>query len=147
MRYCVQCGSEYQDDVRECADCGATDLVTEEELHRRGKMRWNELDTRQFALAATAEDFLTSQRFVRVLEDAQIPVLPRARRVGTVDALTTPGGPWWEILVPEESVARASELIRQERANIDAEASEAIRAAEEEEAELEATPPPSRKGS
>jgi hypothetical protein len=113
-------------------------LVSEQELHRRGKRRWNEVDRRRFAVAGTAEDFLMSERLANVLKSAQIPVFPRARRDGSVDALTTSSGPWWEILVPEENVARASELIRQERARIEAEAGEAIQAAEEEEARFEA---------
>jgi hypothetical protein len=113
-------------------------LITEEELHKRGKKRWNELDTRRFAVAGTAEDIFTSERFASVLQRAQIPVFPRALRSGSVDALTTSSGPWWEILVPEDSVPRATELIRQERARIEAEATEASRAAEEEEAKLEA---------
>jgi hypothetical protein len=106
-------------------------------MHQRGLLLPRELDERRFVVAGTAEDPLTSERFEQVLQNAQIPVFPRARRGGTVDNLSTPEAPWWEILVPEDLLAKAAELIRQERARIESGAEEAGRAAEEEEQEGE----------
>jgi hypothetical protein len=86
----------------------------------------------------TAEDPLTAEDFVRLLETNQIPVFSRARRAGTVDMLTTGNPqPWWEILVPEEHAARATELLAQEKENLDATSEEAAQAAEDEERETE----------
>src|SRR5260370_25130564 len=136
MRYCSKCGSEYQDQVKVCADCGGTELIAAEEMRRRGKRLPHEADDRNFVRADTAEDPLRAEHFVAVLEQAQIPVLSRSHR-SVMDPITSPGGPWWEILVPEEFLARATELLRQERAKEDAGADEAARAAEEEEAEQE----------
>jgi hypothetical protein len=74
-----------------------------------------------------------------MLESERIPVFSRPRRAGTVDVLTTGNPhPWWEILVPEEHVKRAAELIAQEQASLDATSTEAAQAAEEEELETEA---------
>ena len=137
MKYCTQCGSEYREGVTRCADCGGTELVTAAQMHQRGLLLPRELDERRFVVAGTAEDPLTSERFEQVLQNAQIPVFPRARRGGTVDNLSTPEAPWWEILVPEELLAKAAELIRQERSRIESGAEEAGRAAEEEEQEEE----------
>jgi hypothetical protein len=92
---------------------------------------------RQFVVAGTAEDPLSAEREVQLLRAADIPAILRARGGGTIDNLTTPAAPWWEILAPQESVARAAELIRQDRAQLEADADEATRAAEEEEAEQE----------
>lgn len=144
MKYCVECGSEYQDHVTECADCTGSQLVDAAEMRRRGLPLPHERDTREFIRVGTAEDPLTAEEFVRVLEAQQIPVFSRARRAGTVDVLTTGNPqPWWEILVPEEHVARATELLEQEKVKLEATAAEAAQAAEEEERESEQAGAPS----
>ncbi len=94
-------------------------------------------------VAGTAEDPLSAEREVQLLQAAGIPAILRARGGGAIDNLTSPAAPWWEILAPQELVARATELIRQDRAQLEANAEEATRAAEEEEAEQERA---SRKG-
>jgi len=137
MRYCLQCGSEYRDEIKQCADCGSTQLVRAEEIQRRGQRLPHHVDMRQFVVAGTAEDPLSAEREVQLLRAADIPAILRARGGGTIDNLTTPAAPWWEILAPQESVARAAELIREDRAQLEADADEATRAAEEEEAEQE----------
>jgi hypothetical protein len=138
MKYCVECGSEYQDHVTECADCPGSQLVDAAEMRRRGLPLPHERDTREFVRVGTAEDPLTSEAFVRVLEAEHIPVFSRPRRGGTVDVLTTGvQHPWWEILVPDEHAARATELLAQEKAKFDATADEAAQAAEDEERETE----------
>lgn len=143
MKYCVECGSEYQDHVTECADCPGSQLVDAAEMRRRGLPLPHERDTREFVRVGTAEDPLTSETFVRVLEAEKIPVFSRPRRGGTVDVLTTGvQRPWWEILVPEEHAARAAELLRQEKASLDSTAAEAAQAAEDEERETEQANPP-----
>lgn len=133
MKYCMECGSEYEDDVMACADDGNTQLLSLEEMHRRGLRTIEENDTRRFVRAGIAEDPLSSERFTQLLESENIPVFARPRRAGPVDTIT--GGtisPWWEILVPEEHVAQATRLLAEARQQIDAEAEEAGRAAEEE---------------
>jgi hypothetical protein len=138
MRYCPKCGSEYRDHVRECADCRGTELLTAEEMHRRGKLLAREEDRRNFVRADTADNPLTAEQLLAVLEEAEIPVLSQPHG-GAMDTITSPSGPWWEILVPEEFLDRAEELLREERAQMAANAEEAARAAEEEEAETEQT--------
>lgn len=139
MKYCAECGSEYQDHVTECADCPGSQLVDAETMRARGPLPNSEQDTREFLRVGTAEDPLTAEDYVRVLEAEHIPVFSRPRRGGTVDILTTGNPhPWWEILVPEEHVAKATELLAQEKARLDATADEAAKAAEEEELETEA---------
>jgi hypothetical protein len=144
MKYCVECGSEYQDHVTECADCPGSQLVDAAEMRRRGLPLPHERDTREFVRVGTAEDPLTSEEFVRVLEAEHIPVFSRPRRGGTVDVLTTGvPHPWWEILVPEEHAARATELLAQAKARLDSTAAEAAQAAEDEERETEQAGAPS----
>ncbi len=138
MKYCVECGSEYQDHVTECADCPGSELVDAQTMRQRGLPLPHERDTREFIRVGTAEDPLTAEDFVKLLEAEHIPVFARPRRAGTVDVLTTGNPhPWWEILVPEEHVQRATELLAQEKEKLDATAEEAARAAEEEEQESE----------
>jgi hypothetical protein len=143
MKYCAECGSEYQDYVTECADCPGSQLVSEEGMRQRGLPLPHERDTREFLRAGTAEDPLTAEDFVRLLESEHIPVFSRPWRAGSVDVLTTGNAtPWWEILVPEEHVQRATELLAQEKARLEATAEEAALAAEEEERETEAASTP-----
>lgn len=143
MKYCVKCGSEYQDNVTECADCPGTALVSEEVMRQRGLPLPGQRDTREFVRVGTADDMLTADDYVQLLEDAHIPVIAHAHRGGTVDALTTGVvNDWWEVLVPREHAARAAELISREQAALAATAEEAALAAEEEERETEAEAPP-----
>lgn len=133
MKYCTQCGSEYEDSVTRCADDDSTEFVSREELHQRGLHAVGERDTRKFVRAGSAEDPLTAERFTRTLDEAGIPVFARPRRAGTVDLITSGvPAPWWEILVPEEQLAEATRLVERERAEIEANAGEAAAAAEAE---------------
>jgi len=144
MKYCLQCGSEYQDEVKECTDCPGSALVDAETLRQRHIAVSGEADTRKFVRAAIAEDPLTAEDFVALLEKERMPVFCRPRRTGTVDVLTTGAlEPWWEIMVGEEHLARATQLLAQEKARLDDTSADAARAAEEEELETEATAPPS----
>ncbi|QRN94581.1 DUF2007 domain-containing protein [Archangium violaceum] len=143
MKYCMQCGSEYQDGVKECADCPGSALVDAETMRQRHIPLPSEGDTRKFVRAATAEDPLTAEDYVRLLESKNIPVFARPRRTGSVDVLTTGVlEPWWEIMVGEEFLERSVQLLSLEKAELDATADEAARAAEEEELATEATSPP-----
>ncbi len=138
MKYCMQCGSEYQDSVVECADCPGNKLVGPEALRQRHISIPGEKDTQKFVRAGSVDDPLTAEELVRVLEAQNIPVFSRPRRAGTVDALTTgTTAPWWEIMVPEEHLAQAAALMAQTKAALEATSAEAAQAAEEEELETE----------
>ena len=137
MKYCTECSAEYQDTVEKCADCGGTELVGPAEMKQRGIRLPDDMDTRRFVRAATADDPLSSEHFVSVLEAAQIPVFARSRRDGPIEPATSAMG-WWEILVPEESLQKAMALIKEERGKMDASSDEAGQAAVDEEAEGEA---------
>lgn len=133
MKYCTECGSEYENDVVVCSDDGNKELVSAAEMKARGIPTEEERDTRRFVRAGTAEDPLSSERFTRILTDAQIPVFARPRRTGTVDILTSGAvSPWWEILVPEEHLARATEVLAEARRELEADSAENERAAEQE---------------
>lgn len=140
MRYCANCGSEYQDGVKECSDCGpAGEMLTAAEMKARGKLLPGEVDTRRFVRAGTVDDPMSADQVSRALDEAGIPVFARARRASSVDALTEGSTlPWWELLVPEEFVARAERLIAEQVQSIEANAPEAKRQAELEELEGEA---------
>lgn len=133
MKYCTECGTEYEDDVTACADDGNTELVSLAEMHKRGLPTIEERDTRRFLRAGIAEDPLSCERFVRLLEEEKIPVFARPRRAGTVDMISASTiAPWWEIMVPEEHIDLASRTLNELRRQMDAEADEASRAAEQE---------------
>ncbi|HEX8434930.1 hypothetical protein [Archangium sp.] len=143
MKYCMQCGSEYQDGVKECADCPGNALVDAETMRQHHVALTREQDTQKFVRAATAEDPLTADDFVALLEKERIPVFSRPRRTGTVDVLTTGAlEPWWVIMVPEEFQERAIQLLSREKSTLDATSDEAALAAEEEELETEASASP-----
>jgi hypothetical protein len=143
MRYCVNCGSEYQDSVRECADCPGSALVDAAAMRQRGLPLPGERDQRRFVRVGSAEDPLTAEDYVQLLETQGIPVIAHAHRGGSVDALTTGVvQDWWELLVPQEHAAQASALLSREQATLEATAEEAALAAEEEEREQEAAAAP-----
>ncbi|NOK36910.1 hypothetical protein HMI49_27250 [Corallococcus exercitus] len=139
MRYCARCGSEYQDSVVDCTDCpNHPPLVSAEEMRERGLPLPHELDQRRFVRAGIADDPVTAQVFVDVLEENRIPLIVRPGRSGVVDELTTGNLlPWWELLVPDTSQARAAVLLEEVKIQALASADEASRAAEEEELEDE----------
>lgn len=132
MKYCTECGSEYQDSAEKCSDCEPSELVSREEMRRRGIPLATDRDTRRFSPAGTAEDPLTQEALVKVLEAEKIPVFARPRAGGSVDMLTGPSMGWWEILVPDELVDRARLLIDAEKERMKSTEDEAARAAEEE---------------
>ena len=137
MRVCAKCGAEDEDRIKVCAKCGSTQLVTPE-AHRKANAAGfsEELDTRKFVSAAVAEDPLSSERFQRLLEAAQIPVFARPRTRTGIDGITADSfSTYWELLVPEEHFDRANELLGKERALMETTAEENARAAEQEEAE------------
>ncbi|RKH51259.1 hypothetical protein [Corallococcus aberystwythensis] len=139
MRYCARCGSEYQDSVVDCTDCpNHPPLVSAEEMRERGLPLPHELDQRRFVRAGIADDPVTAQVFVDVLEENRIPLIVRPGRSGVVDELTTGNLlPWWEMLVPDTEQARAAALLEDVKVQALASADEASRAAEEEELEDE----------
>lgn len=143
MKYCIHCGSEYEDSVTECKDCPGSALVDAETMRQQGRPLPGERDQRKFVRVGTAEDPLTAENYVQLLEDARIPTISHAHRGGTVDGLTTGlVQDWWEILVLEQHAARAAKLLAEERAALEATTDEAARAAEEEERETESEAPP-----
>lgn len=143
MKYCVNCGSEYEDSVTECSDCPGSALVDAPTMRQSGKPLPGERDERTFVRAGTAEDPLTAEAYMQVLEAARIPVIAHAHRGGTVDVLTTGiVQDWWEILVPEDELSRAVPLLSREQDALAATEDEAVAAAEEEERETEAQAPP-----
>ncbi|HYV44400.1 MAG TPA: hypothetical protein VFA20_06035 [Myxococcaceae bacterium] len=132
MKYCTECGAEYLDSAEKCSDCEVSELVSREEMRRRGIPLATDRDTRRFVPAGTAEDPLTQEALVKVLEAEKIPVYPRARAGGSVDMITTPSGSWWELLVPEDMVDRARLILEAEREKLKSTQAEAEQAAEEE---------------
>lgn len=137
MKYCASCGSEYQDGIATCADCLDAPLLTEKEMRDRGLPLPGERDTRRFVRAGSAEDPLSAQEIGAAVEVAKIPVFVRARRAGAVDTITDGALPWWEILVPEEHLARATEIVTAAKQRLEATSDEAARAAEDEQRESE----------
>jgi hypothetical protein len=94
-------------------------------------------DKRRFVRAAQVEDPLTLDAYRRVLEAAGIAVLSLDDE-GMVGSITDGfGGGLYEVRVPEESLPRARQLLAEEQARLDADAEEAGKAAEEEEAQTE----------
>lgn len=133
MKYCAQCRSEYVEDVKECADCGSTEFLGLEALRERGLAPLHELDKRRFVKAGSVEDPLTSERVVAALTEAKVPVISREAHASSVDLLTSGTlSSWWEILVPEEHLAKAGELLEEIRKRSESETQQNIEAAEEE---------------
>jgi hypothetical protein len=94
-------------------------------------------DNRRFVRIAQVDDPLTLDAYLHVLETAHIPVLSLDDE-GMVGGITDGfGGRLYEVQVPEELAAKASKLLAEEQARLEAGAEEAGKAAEREEAETE----------
>jgi len=132
MKYCTECGTEYLDTAEKCSDCQSSELVSREEVRRRGLQLATDRDTRRFVAAGNAEDPLSQEVLVKVLEAEKIPVFARSRSAGSVAPLTGPAREWWEILVPEDLVDRARKILDSEKEKMKATEEEAARAADEE---------------
>ena len=111
-------------------------LVSADEMLTRGLPMVGEVDTRKFVRAGTADDPFTVEQLLGALLEAHITVFSRPRRSGVVDIATSGvNHAWWEILVPEADLAKATEVLEQERRELKSTEAEAVRAAEEEAAE------------
>ena len=100
---------------------------------------WGQMpgDNRRFVRIAQVEDPLTLDAYLHVLETAGIAVLSLDDE-GMVGGITDGfGGRLYEVQVPEELAAKASKLLAEEQARLEAGAEEAGKAAEREEAETE----------
>jgi hypothetical protein len=136
MRYCPECEDEYLDTQATCPNDGAR-LMTEEEF----KHYLDELDARpapdpRYALAATADDAMEAELLAAALAEAHVSALVTPSRSGPVDLLSQPIT-YFRIEVPEEQVEKAREIVAARKAELEADAPEAARAAEEEEAKTE----------
>lgn len=132
MKYCRQCGSEYENAAIACSECGKAGWLTAEEWSAQNA-RVHAWDERRLVSAGVANDFLSMSRLRFILEEAGIPVFPKARHQNAVNALTGGGpSPSWEMWVFENTFVRASELIREELVKLDASAAENALAAEAE---------------
>ncbi len=133
MKYCSDCGSEFQDTAVACSDCQGSQLLSLEAARAQGVVLDNDTDTRKFVRADTAEDPLTAEQLTYALKSAGIQVFARPRRGSSMDLLSTGiSHPWWELLVPEGNLEAAVALLRDERARLAASADDNSRAAEEE---------------
>jgi hypothetical protein len=94
-------------------------------------------DNRRFIRIAQVDDPMTLDAYLHVLEEAGIPVLSLDDE-GMVGGLTDGfGGRLFEVQVPEELATKATKLLTEEQARLDAGAEDAGKAAEREEAETE----------
>ena len=138
MKICPTCQSEYEDTATACAD-DKTPLVDATTWRaERQKAAERMAETTRFVQAAEAEDPFEAEAFTAAVDEADIPVLCRARKTGTVDVLMAAGShAYWEILVPEDRLAAAQKAIDARRAELDTGDSGAAQAAEDEEAATE----------
>ncbi|HCF58950.1 MAG TPA: hypothetical protein DFS52_13285 [Myxococcales bacterium] len=109
--------------------------MTEEEIEKLPGLRRvrEDEDTTRFVVAGAAEDLFEADAFTAAIGEAGIAVLANMKRSSPVDALTSSvQRPWWEILVPQEALEKATEIIGTRRSELKASEEDAEKAAEEE---------------
>src|SRR5947209_6526364 len=95
MAECPACGVVLRDAARICGACGA---VVGSNV---GATLKDDADTRKFVRAGEADDPLTADELVEIIEQAGIPVMARARRGGVVEPISSPSlHGWFDLLVP-----------------------------------------------
>jgi len=94
-------------------------------------------DPGAFVLAMAAEDQMQAQLLVAACEDAGIPAILQSPRSGPVGTISSPVD-GFHILVPQRELEKATRILKETSAALDADPEGAARAAEEEEAAEEA---------
>ena len=96
-------------------------------------------DRGDFVLAMAAEDQVQAQLLIAACDEAGIQAILQSPRSGPVGTISSPVD-GFNILVPQRDLERASKLLEERRAALDADPEGAARAAEEEEAAGENSP-------
>jgi hypothetical protein len=91
------------------------------------------IDTGEFALAVSAEDQLEAELLISACEQAGIPAILQSPRSGVVGTIASPVD-GFQILVPRRDLERATRMLEERKAALEADPEGAARAAEEEEA-------------
>jgi hypothetical protein len=91
------------------------------------------LDPGDFVLAMSAEDQMEAQILVAACEEQEIPAILQSPRSGVVGTISSPVD-GFNILVPLRQLEKATKLLQERRAALEADPAGAARAAEEEEA-------------
>src|SRR5438552_18764372 len=89
-------------------------------------------DPGDFVLAMSAEDQMQAQLLVAACEEAEIPAILQSPRSGPVGTIASPVD-GFNILVPQKDLERATKILEERRAALEADPEGAARAAEEEE--------------
>ena len=97
-------------------------------------------DPGDFVLALSAEDQMEAQLLVQACEEADIPAILQSPRSGPVGTISSPVD-GFNILVPQKDLARATTLLQERRASLEADPEGNARAAEDAEAEESAQKP------
>jgi hypothetical protein len=101
-------------------------------------------DPGDFVLAMAAEDQMAAQILVQACEEAEIPAILQSPRSGSVGTISSPVD-GFHILVPQRDLEKATKLLQERRAALEADPDGAAQAAEEEEAAGEVQPQPPAK--
>jgi len=131
MKTCPSCFSEFRDEAERCDACLVA-LVSEAEGARlRAAQPSPSGPNTSFAVATRSQDPFEAEALVAAIRALGVPVFSRSR--AAVDVLVTSSmGPFWDILVPTDSVEQAREAIAKRRVELEAESADAERAAEAE---------------
>jgi len=97
-------------------------------------------DPGDFVLAMSADDQMEAQLLVAACEEAGIPAILQSPRSGPVGTISSPVD-GFNILVPKRDLEKATKLLEEQKAALEADPEGAARAAEEEEAAEERSSP------
>lgn len=134
MRYCPSCDEEYRDDVAACADDG-TPLLDREawEAERTRQGRRPEPLTHLEAIARFDSRF-EAEEIAAELAKEGVEVSLVSTKPGISGPLTSALPAEWSLVVPAAQAERAAALVDEWRAELEASATDAEKAAEAAEA-------------
>lgn len=90
------------------------------------------MNPRTFTVATTTSDPLTAERLVAVLTEAGLDAFSRAGGAASSNPLSPAEGAFFDVLVATESIEKAAPLVEKELEEIERDAAENAKAAEEE---------------
>lgn len=122
MRYCLPCGAEYNDEVLRCADCGCR-TVSEAERRTWQDMR-DALTHEHFVPLHVLEGPVDQAFLTELFDDAGIPWVLHGHQHDALGSIFRPQAGWGVLMVPEEDVDRARDVVEQYKRSVVVESSE-----------------------
>lgn len=113
MRYCIPCHAEYAVNLHHCPDCGARTFSEQE--HQMWLTAREEMTQEHFVPVHVFDGPVDKAILQELFSDAEVPFVVHDHGADVLQPLYAGAQGWGVLLVPEDDVEQARDLIRQFR--------------------------------